>query len=173
MLHDAFTSLLRALNVEIPEKSTKAGREQLKIAPDGKLPIVFDTSIMLHKGETCHFSSSATRLIPKNKVVGYAGGNAGVSFRVAKGVTLRTGSTRGQQIRKDVLESHSGKFIITNKRIIFSSTTGSFDKKIENLSLVTPADDGICLQFGSQNFLIEVKNSDLAFQIIEHIVQNG
>ena len=166
---DSIKYLIRSLKGETPQSAS----ESLTLAPDGSLPIVMDTSVLLQPGETCHFSSSANRIIPKNKVVGYAGGNAGVSVRVAKGVTFRTGSTRGEQIRKNVLESHPGKLIITNKRIVFSSVNGGFDKKIANLSLVSPADDGISLQFGSQNFLIEVKNSERAYQIIAHIVQNG
>lgn len=166
---DCVKYLIRALGGGTPESAS----QPLSLSPDGTLPIVMDASVVLQPGETCHFSSSANRIIPKNKVVGYTGGNVGASFRVAKGVTLRTGTNRGQQVRQNVLESHPGRLIITNKRILFSSTDGGFDKKIENLSLVSPAEDGISLQFGSQNYLIEVKDSNRAYQIIQHIVQNG
>ena len=107
-IFDCIKYLIRALNGESAETSPRS----LSLLPDGTLPIVFDETVMLKNGEKCHFSSSATRLIPKNKVVGYEGGNAGVSFRVAKGVTLRTGSTRGKQIRKDVVESQPGKLLL-------------------------------------------------------------
>lgn len=156
----------------IPSKKKLQDQKPL-LLPDGTLPIVIDTSIMLQKGERCHFSNSANRLIPKNKVVGYAGGNAGVSFRVAKGVTFRTGSTRGEQIRKNVLETQPGRFIVTNKRIIFTAVNGGFDKKIEKLTSVTPANDGLSLQFDSQNFLVELKDAARVYQIISHIVQNS
>lgn len=147
--------------------------QKLQLLPDGTLPIVIDTSVILHQGETCHFSSKGNRVIPKNKVVGYNSGSAGVSLRVAKGVTLRTGSSKGAPIRQDVLESHPGRLIITNQRIIFSAVNGGFDKNISSLSTATPATDGITLQFGSQQYLIEVPGGNRAYQIIRHILQNG
>ena len=126
-------------------------------------------SLALQDGECCHYSASAKRIIPKEKTVGYTSGSAGVSFRVAKGVTLRTGSSRGSAIKKNVLEENPGTLRITNQRIIFTSIKGGFDKKISNLSTVTEADDGLVLQFGSQMFMLELRDGGKAYQILSFL----
>lgn len=139
------------------------------LLPDGTLPIVIDCSLALQDGECCHYSAPAKRIIPREKTVGYTSGSAGVSFRVAKGVTLRTGSSRGSAIKKNVLEESPGTLRITNHRIIFTSVKGGFDKKISNLSTVTEADDGLVLQFGSQMFMLELKDGGKAYQILSFL----
>lgn len=169
-LFDSIIYLLEALIAPFSKKETpKIEVPTLVLEPDGSLPIVIDTSVILRSGELCHFSQSATRLIPKNKVVGYTSGSTGMSVRVAKGVTVRTGGSKGEQIRENVLEEYSGRLIITNKRIIFSSLNNGFEKNIAALSMVTPADDGLVIQFGSQSFMIETKNAKIAHEIILHI----
>lgn len=154
---DCVRYLLAALRGEKSNGSSSENPQSV-LLPDGTLPIVIDCSLALQDGECCHYSASAKRIIPKEKTVGYTSGSAGVSFRVAKGVTLRTGSSRGSAIKKNVLEENPGTLRITNQRIIFTSIKGGFDKKISNLSTVTEADDGLVLQFGSQMFMLELRD---------------
>lgn len=160
------------LIIAIKGKKTEDTQPPLATLSNETLPIVMDNSIILQSGEQCHYSSQATRIIPKEKTVGYSGGNTGVSFRIAKGVTIHSGSSRGTAIKKNVLEEHQGKFYITNKRIIFTSIKGGFDKKIANITSVIPADDGIVFQFGSQIFIISIPNNNKAYQIVSHIINN-
>lgn len=165
---DCVRYLLAALRGEKSNGSSSENPQSV-LLPDGTLPIVIDCSLALQDGECCHYSASAKRIIPKEKTVGYTSGSAGVSFRVAKGVTLRTGSSRGSAIKKNVLEENPGTLRITNQRIIFTSIKGGFDKKISNLSTVTEADDGLVLQFGSQMFMLELKDGGKAYQILSFL----
>lgn len=165
---DCIRYLLAALRGE-KLNSSSSENPQSVLLPDGTLPIVIDCSLALQDGECCHYSASAKRIIPKEKTVGYTSGSAGVSFRVAKGVTLRTGSSRGSAIKRNVLEENPGILRITNQRIIFTSIKGGFDKKISNLSTVTEADDGLVLQFGSQMFMLELKDGGKAYQILSFL----
>lgn len=96
---DCVRYLLAALRGEKSNGSSSENPQSV-LLPDGTLPIVIDCSLALQDGECCHYSASAKRIIPKEKTVGYTSGSAGVSFRVAKGVTLRTGSSRGSAIKK-------------------------------------------------------------------------
>ena len=165
---DCVRYLLAALRGEKSNGSSSENPQSV-LLPDGTLPIVIDCSLALQDGECCHYSASAKRIIPKEKTVGYTSGSAGVSFRVAKGVTLRTGSSRGTAIKKNVLEENPGTLRITNQRIIFTSIKGGFDKKISNLSTVTEADDGLVLQFGSQMFMLELKDGGKAYKILSFL----
>lgn len=165
---DCVRYLLAALRGEKSNGSSSENPQSV-LLPDGTLPIVIDCSLALQDGECCHYSASAKRIIPKEKTVGYTSGSAGVSFRVAKGVTLRTGSSRGSAIKKNVLEENPGTLRITNHRIIFTSVKGGFDKKISNLSTVTEADDGLVLQFGSQMFMLELRDGGKAYQILSFL----
>lgn len=165
---DCVRYLLAALRGEKSNGSSSENPQSV-LLPDGTLPIVIDCSLALQDGECCHYSASAKRIIPKEKTVGYTSGSAGVSFRVAKGVTLRTGSSRGSAIKKNVLEENPGTLRITNQRIIFTSIKGGFDKKISNLSTVTEADDGLVLQFGSQMFMLELRDGGKAYQILSFL----
>lgn len=165
---DCVRYLLAALRGEKSNGSSSENPQSV-LLPDGTLPIVIDCSLALQDGECCHYSASAKRIIPKEKTVGYTSGSAGVSFRVAKGVTLRTGSSRGSAIKKNVLEENPGTLRITNQRIIFTSIKGGFDKKISNLSTVTEADDGLVLQFGSQMFMLELSDGGKAYQILSFL----
>ena len=56
----------------------------------GILPSMNTNQLMLTSGEVCHFSERAIRVTEK-KSKHYEGGSNGVSIRIAKGVTYRTG----------------------------------------------------------------------------------
>ena len=112
---DCVRYLLAALRGEKSNGSSSENPQSV-LLPDGTLPIVIDCSLALQDGECCHYSASAKRIIPKEKTVGYTSGSAGVSFRVAKGVTLRTGSSLGSAIKKNVLEENPGTLRITNQQ---------------------------------------------------------
>lgn len=140
------------------------------LLPDGSMPEVIDTSLMLRSGEVCYYSRSASRITVKNKVVGHTGGTAGASIRVMKGVTYRKAATAGHAVRENVVEECGGKLSITNKRIIFASSEGGFDKKIGTVSTVIPCDDGLSMQIGSQNYIFKLPEPDKAFFIIKRIL---
>lgn len=137
---------------------------------EGKLPVVPDSPVFLQKGEQCHFSKPVTLFIAKTKVTGYTSASSSVSLRLAKGVTYRTGGSKGAPIRENVMEPHKGVLSITSNRIIFSSMQNSFDKKITTISSVMPADDGLMIQFSSANYAVETKDAKKIIQILNIIM---
>ncbi|GAC1379854.1 MAG: hypothetical protein NVSMB40_19520 [Aquirhabdus sp.] len=66
------------------------------------------------------------------KTVGYSAGTSGISVRVAKGVTLRTGGARGRAV-KGMVSVATGELVITDKRLIFAGDSKSFAIPLEDL----------------------------------------
>ena len=121
-----------------------------------ELPIVSTPySVVLHSGEVCHYQDNASVLVIKNEVVGHTRGSGGVSVRVAKGLTLHSGSSRGTSIRQDVSYKYPGLFTMTNQRIIMTGEKG-FDQPIGKLTSMVPYNgfQGITLQFGKSSYTI-------------------
>ena len=76
-------------------------------------------------------SSSYHKVVAKRS---FHGGSGGASFRVAKGVTLRTGGFKGQSVSTDVLEHiDDGVFGITSKHLYFKGNKKSFRVKLEKI----------------------------------------
>lgn len=149
--------------------SKKQEPDSLLLQED-KLPIVLNSPVFLQKGEQCHYSKPITLYISKTKVTGYSGASSSVSVRLAKGVTYRTGGSKGAPIRENVMEPHKGTLSITSNRIIFSSLQNSFDKKISAISSVFPADDGLMIQISSANYAVETKDAKKIIQILNLIM---
>ena len=133
------------------------------------LPIV-QSNLVLSDGEICHYYGPATYVKLKNVVVGYSGGHVGVSFRVAKGMSIHTGSTKAAPIRGDVQERTNGVLSITNKRVVFSANKGAFDKKIAALSAINLYSNGIAFQFGDKQYSLECKKPKYVYQILARVI---
>ena len=133
------------------------------------LPIV-QSNLVLSNGETCHYYGPATYVKSKNVVVGYSGGHVGASIRVAKGMSIRTGSTQKVPIRGDIQERTNGVLSITNKRVGFTANKGAFDKKISALSAITPYSNGIAFQFGESQYPLECKNPEYVYQVLVRLI---
>ena len=81
-----------------------------------------------------------------------------ITFRLAKGVWLRTGGSRGRPVREKVREFTKGDLIITNERIVFLAPANGFEIKIKKLLSCQPiATDALVLQAGNvtKNIYIE------------------
>lgn len=152
------------------KKAKKALQDALALElsrpPLQYLPVIPNPGIFLKPNEFCHWQSFSQSAITKNRVVGYHGGGAGISFRVAKGASLRTSSGRAAPIRADVTETIPGSFYITNQRIVHVCAKGGFDKKITSLTSVEPygSGDGFQFQFGAQNYTVLLPNVIAALQ---------
>lgn len=140
------------------------------LAPTDSLPVETAPNIILSDGEVCHYCGPAAHIKQKNVVVGYSGGSRGTSVRIAKGATVRLGSSKASPVRGDVQDRSDGILSITNKRVIFSGVKVSFDKKISSLSAVTPGQDGIVLQFGSTHYPIATTEAMYIYQLLSRLV---
>ena len=90
-----------------------------QIREQGSLPTV-TTSLILHKHEVALLEQPDAELLETRSVREYKGGASGVRLRIAKGVSVGLGKTRGHS------ESHQewrsidvGTLVVTNKRLIF------------------------------------------------------
>lgn len=70
------------------------GASVRRLRPSDPLPIV-RSNVMLSNGEVCHYNAAAAILTTKNVTVGYTGESAGISFRLTRRLTLRSGKMGG------------------------------------------------------------------------------
>ncbi|GAA0076219.1 hypothetical protein UT300005_05970 [Clostridium sp. CTA-5] len=140
----------------------------LYLADNEPLPMV-QGNIILKQNEICHYCDNALLRKIKNKVVGYSGGGAGMSFRIAKGITYRSSGSKRIPIRKNIAEDYIGILNITNKRVIFIGEKG-FSHNINTLVSVIPYSDAIEMQFGSKNYIIMTNNGNYIYQIIQRLI---
>lgn len=127
--------------------------EQLRAAP---LSQVSPGRALLKPGEVAYATSSASLMKPQT--VGYAGGSAGASVRVAKGVSIRTSSTRAKAV-KGLVSVATGDLVATNTRIIFAGDSKSFYIALSNLLSVTPFNDGFSLSDGKSSYMLRIEGA--------------
>ena len=167
LLFVGLTQLITRKKKKYPIPSVSVSRT---LAPTDSLPVETAPNIILSDGEVCHYCGPAAHIKQKNVVVGYSGGSRGTSVRIAKGTTVRLGSSKASPVRGDVQDRSDGILSITNKRVIFSGVKVSFDKKISSLSAVTPGQDGIVLQFGSTHYPIATTEAMYVYQLLSRLV---
>lgn len=163
-IYDIIVYLIAALK---GERVTKYKGKRLD--DDEPLPIIEITNLMLQGDEVCHYSGEAKYQTSKKVVTGYTGKGNGFSFRIAKGVSYRTGGHSSKAIRENVVEQTSGTLTVTNKRVVFSASKGAFDTKINKISSINPYTDGIIIQIGSKSYTLICKNSIYIYQIIQRV----
>lgn len=120
----------------------------LTVLAHGALPIL-QADILLKQGEMCHFATSA-QLLEESTKTRYVGGSSGVSFRIVKGVTFRTGSFKGTPIRESYKKiTDSGVLYVTNKKVTFIGNRKNATYPINKIIHITKYSDGI--QFQKEN----------------------
>lgn len=126
-------------------------------------PVMNYKGFFPEEGEVLIYAVRAATFKDKERVVGYTGKSAGMSVRVAKGVSIRTGSSGGNPIRSDVRKFNYGDLLVTNKRILFIGKDDNFDFKVGKISNLKLLDeDSLIIQSGrsSRNIFF---GSDLIF----------
>jgi hypothetical protein len=140
----------------------------------GRLPVHDARNVMLRPDEVVHWVQPAQ--LWESKVVGrrYEGGSSGVSFRIAKGITIRTGGTRGRSVSESADQIVSeGNFIVTNKRLVFQGDRKSFETKYEKLLDITNHLDGIRFSESNRQKPRQIQytepNGDIIVEILSQI----
>lgn len=103
-------------------------------------PFINYTGFHPDNDEVLIYVTLAATFKDKEQIVGYTGESAGVSVRVAKGVTVRTGGRGGRAVRDTVRQVNMGDLLVTNKRVMFVGKDDSFEFKIEKISTVKQLD---------------------------------
>lgn len=170
-LYDCYRYLRAAIRGERIIGAAK--KDTRRLADDEPLPVVQNTNALLNRDEICRYYGPAAFLEVRNVVVGYKGGNSGFSIPITKNMTYHTSSSNARPIRKNVQNATPGMLTITDRRIIFSGNKGTFDKKLSELSSITPYSDGISFQFGQKQYPLKTDEPTYIFQIIARIVNQG
>ena len=117
------------------KQTVERERRMREIRGAKKLPTV-PVDVILKKGEEAYFDTEVTFCEERTKRV-YQGGSAGTSIRVARGVSFRVGSNKGNAVSEEYLkEIDTGEFIITNKRIVFVGVNKSWNIPMAKLMRV-------------------------------------
>ena len=127
-----------------------------------ELPVLDNTSVFLGSGEVAVYHSAATRQEIKNRVIGRTGGYSGSTIRIAKGVSIRTGSSASSPVYGDVATHYEGELVLTNKRLIFLSDQKGFEVAYNAITAGTAYTDGITIQKGSHTYTLILPKADLA-----------
>jgi len=122
-----------------------------RVLEQGRLPTLNISSLILTSGEDCHFVDKACLLTQKT-IRHTRRRSCGTSFRIAKGITFRTGGGFSSPVEQTIPVYTPGYLYITNKRIVFTAREKAFDKKLTALSALTPYSDAVGLQFGSKTY---------------------
>lgn len=131
--------------------------DELNSIASGILPKIQKAPIIPAEGEVVHFYAPAGRYITKKKAVGRTGSGGGISVRVAKGVSLRSGGGASTTIYGNVTDGFIGQVVLTNQRIIFIAKQNGFECKLKTISSITKEDDGTMIQSGAKTYRLVVE----------------
>lgn len=140
----------------------------------GAVPQINYPGFHLLPGETLLFAAPANTFVSKEQVVGYSGGGGGVSVRIAKGLTYRTGSTNRAPIRRDVIKYNSGDYIVTNQRLVFIGLKDSFEIPISKVTSVKAVAKDAFIIFASnkqKNIQVDESQTVYAFATTRQVAE--
>lgn len=135
-------------------------------------PIPHYSGIILRPGEEIFYAAPAMMYSDKEKVTGYTGGGGGVSVRVAKGVTLHSGSSGRRAIREKVRNFKPGDIVVTTQRVVFTGQDGSFEfsaKKITAVKMEAPGHLVIQCGQASKNIALDIDVAPDVFSAIQTV----
>lgn len=160
-----------------PTKRELARFRLLREIADGNIPEVSVTNMVFQKSEKAYWAEAGKILEERVIRRRYEGGSRGVSFRIAKGVSYRVGSHKGQLISDSAIVPVSyGDLVITNKRVVFKGDKKSFSIKLEKILNIEFYVDGINMSEESGKHRVvqfnESKNMDIIGSIISLAVNN-
>lgn len=136
----------------------------------GKLPQVTNSPVILAECEKAVYYCRADRVETKNRRIGTTGGGVGGSFRVAKGVSIRTGGTGSKAVYGDVEMVHGGEFVVTTDRIVFIASSRAFEEKLANISAVSVDSGCLAIMAGNDNYAMRMPCPEYPCEIIKRCI---
>ncbi|PYQ63335.1 MAG: hypothetical protein DMF54_17040 [Acidobacteria bacterium] len=102
--------------------------------------------VICKPGEVVYVESQAS-LLKEVADRQWQGGSSGFSFRIAKGVRYRTGSTRGhmQEVGTKIIEKDTGALSVTSSRLVFSGRTTTQESPFSKIENLTVFNDGLAV----------------------------
>jgi hypothetical protein len=144
---EAFGEVAGALDVSQTELATTfsdvLNRLVIAKANDGRLGAIDEPHIMTKKGEVVHLETSAA-LMKEVAMREWQGGMSGVSFRIAKGVSYRTGAIRGKSVvvGTELQVADSGLLAVTSQRIAYMGNK-TIEMRYDKLMNLDVFSDGV------------------------------
>ena len=111
----------------------------------GRLPdVTAESSFVTKSGESVHLEVPAT-LLKEVTLREFQAGSRGVSFRIAKGVYYRAGSTRGKSVvtGTEMRDADSGTLFVTSTRAVFVGTRSTIELDYRKLVELVVYSDGV------------------------------
>jgi hypothetical protein len=176
---DALAALAEALGFEQEDFERHDLYTRLQVAKlnDGRLPVTETPTLMTKRDEVVHLETSAA-LMKEVAVREWRGGSQGVSFRVAKGVRYRVGSSRGHMVTlgTQLQIADTGLLAITNQRAAFLGGRKTVEMPYSKLIGMQVYSDGISFSLSNrQNApLIKVTiNTDVLAALLNAAMQES
>lgn len=138
----------------------------------GTLPNVNDCPVILTNGEQAVYACRAERVETKNRRIGTTGGGAGASFRVAKGITLRTGGAGSKSVYGDVEMVHAGEFVVTTDRVVFVANSRAYEEKLSSISAVSVDSGCLAIITAKNNYAMRMPFPEYPCEIIMHCIKS-
>ena len=145
--------------------------QDLQQIQGGVLPALVSVPVVLGEDEVAHFFAPARRYITKKKAVGRTSSGGGISVRVAKGVSVRSGGGASQTVYDDVTDAFAGRVILTNRRIVFLAEQNGFECKLSALSAIMPEGDGLMIQAGAKNYRLAVAQQGYFSKALDMVIR--
>jgi len=141
-----------ALGVDDPDFGGMLPRLAVAQVNDGRLGAIESPErIIPKKGEIVHLQTHAA-LLKEVAVREWQGGSAGFSFRVAKGVSFRTGQVKGRSVvvGSEIKTDDVGALTVTSTRICFLGDRKTVDIPYTKLVGLDVFSDGVTLRSSSR-----------------------
>ena len=156
------------------EEEKKLLKAAIMTCEEGILPIINQpVNLILKKDELLHGLNRCDIKEVKNEIVGYSGSTSGVSVRVAKGISVRSGSSRGKAIRKDIASYYSGIIYVTSKRVSFipHKDGNNFNIDYSKIIAVKKLENGIIIEKEGKSYTVLMDESELVHAILKAAIK--
>ncbi|MDR0853858.1 MAG: hypothetical protein LBN34_05770 [Clostridiales Family XIII bacterium] len=132
---------------------------------NGRLAILKTQRLIMKQSEELHYFDPAILVVEK-KHKRYVRRGGGASFQGLFGIRHYMGKGQTDVVEDEYTEQIHGILYITNKRIIFQSTTNGFDKLHTKLSAINPYSNAIELQYDTKSFRLFVPDGNVISQVV-------
>lgn len=145
-------------------------------ANDGRLPVLDDPALMAKPGEQVHLEVPAA-LMKEVTHRELRGGSKGVSVRVAKGVSVRTGAARGRVVvtGTSLEAADEGVLSVTDRRLVFRGARKTQESRYDKLVGLEVFTDGLRVAVSNRQTpsLYSLPDGEVAAAYVNAAVQRG
>lgn len=130
--------------------------------------------LLLHKDEVFYLRTNGdVAVIAEHHHAEFVGRSAGVSMRVMRGVSVRTGASRGHRVDRTTLDvDDHGTLYLSNQRVLFVGGRKTVDIPFTRLVGVEPFVDGLKVNRSNAKPLVLKTGSQREAVVLQRIIAN-